>query len=83
MYVATLPGIVKWLAMPDVHSGYGFCIGNVSAFDMDDEEGIISPGRVGCDINCVVRLIRTNLTEKDDIPAGVGIGVQIQAKVQA
>uniref|UniRef100_A0A7S3QAF7 RNA-splicing ligase RtcB homolog n=1 Tax=Chaetoceros debilis TaxID=122233 RepID=A0A7S3QAF7_9STRA len=72
--VAALPGIVKCLAMPDVHSGYGFCIGNVAAFDMDDAEAIISPGGVGFDINCGVRLIRTNLTEKDDIPAGVIVG---------
>jgi tRNA-splicing ligase RtcB len=67
--VAALPGIVRCLAMPDVHSGYGFCIGNVAAFDMDDNEAIISPGGVGFDINCGVRLIRTNLTE-DDVPAG-------------
>ena len=63
--VAALPGIVRCLAMPDVHSGYGFCIGNVAAFDMDDEEAIISPGGVGFDINCGVRLIRTNLMEDD------------------
>ena len=67
--VAALPGIVRCLAMPDVHSGYGFCIGNVAAFDMDDEEAVISPGGVGFDINCGVRLIRTNLTE-DDVPVG-------------
>ena len=53
--------------MPDVYSGYGFRIGSVPAFDMDDEEAIISSGGVGFDINCGVRLIRTNLTEKDDI----------------
>ena len=63
--VAALPGIVRCLAMPDVHSGYGFCIGNVAAFDMDDEEAVISPGGVGFDINCGVRLIRTNLMEDD------------------
>ena len=64
--VAALPGIVKAsMAMPDVHSGYGFCIGNVAAFDMDDPDAIISPGGVGFDINCGVRLIRTNLTEED------------------
>lgn len=64
--VAALPGIVKVsLAMPDVHSGYGFCIGNVAAFDMDDPEAVISPGGVGFDINCGVRLIRTNLMEED------------------
>ncbi len=63
--VAALPGIVRCLAMPDVHSGYGFCIGNVAAFDMDDDEAVISPGGVGFDINCGVRLIRTNLMEED------------------
>jgi tRNA-splicing ligase RtcB len=64
--VAALPGIVKGsLAMPDVHSGYGFCIGNVAAFDMADEEAVVSPGGVGFDINCGVRLLRTNLMEDD------------------
>lgn len=53
------------LAMPDVHSGYGFAIGNVAAFDMSNPEAVVSPGGVGFDINCGVRLIRTNLTEKD------------------
>ena len=60
MNVATLPGIVKYaLAMPDMHWGYGFPIGGVAAFDMD--EGIISPGGVGYDINCGVRLLTTAL----------------------
>jgi len=68
--VAALPGIVgQSIAMPDVHSGYGFCIGNVAAFDMDDPEAVVSPGGVGFDINCGVRLIRTSLTEAD-VPAG-------------
>ncbi len=50
--VATLPGIVgKSLAMPDIHTGYGFPIGGVAAFDT--EEGVISPGGVGYDINCL------------------------------
>lgn len=58
--VATLKGIQKSaLAMPDMHSGYGFPIGGVAAFDLD--EGIISPGGVGYDINCGVRLLSTNL----------------------
>lgn len=85
--VATLPGIVAGsLAMPDLHSGYGFAIGNVAAFDMDDPEAVVSPGGVGFDINCGVRLLRTNLTEADvgdkkellaqtlfdHIPVGVG-----------
>jgi len=51
----------KSIALPDVHSGYGFAIGNVAAFDMADPESIVSPGGVGFDINCGVRLIRTNL----------------------
>ncbi|MBQ3684709.1 MAG: RtcB family protein, partial [Methanomicrobium sp.] len=56
--VATLPGILKYsLAMPDVHWGYGFPIGGVAGFDADT--GIISPGGVGFDINCGVRLITT------------------------
>ncbi len=59
--VACLPGIVKYsLAMPDAHWGYGFPIGGVAAMDL--EEGVISPGGVGYDINCGVRLLRTNLT---------------------
>lgn len=54
-------GIQESIALPDVHSGYGFAIGNVAAFDMDDPEAVVSPGGVGFDINCGVRLIRTNL----------------------
>lgn len=83
--VATLPGIVcNSLAMPDIHTGYGFPIGGVAAFNVD--EGIISPGGVGYDINCGVRLLRSNLTRKDveskledlvnllytHIPSGIG-----------
>jgi len=83
--VATLPGIVgSSLAMPDVHSGYGFPIGGVAAFDVD--HGVISPGGVGYDINCGVRLLRSGLDRKDvekkisalvdalfrNIPSGVG-----------
>ncbi len=83
--VAMLPGILKAsIALPDAHQGYGMCIGGVAAFDMD--KGVISPGGVGYDINCSVRLLRTNLTEKDiekkkkeivnnlfrDVPSGVG-----------
>jgi len=69
-----------------VHSGYGFAIGNVAAFDMADPAAVVSPGGVGFDINCGVRLLRTNLTEAevgpikeelaqslfDHIPVGVG-----------
>lgn len=85
--VACLPGIVRGsIALPDVHSGYGFAIGNVAAFDMDDPNAVVSPGGVGFDINCGVRLIRTNLMYEDikdikesltqslfnHIPVGVG-----------
>lgn len=67
--VAALPGIVgKSVGLPDIHSGYGFAIGNMAAFDMDDPNAIVSPGGVGFDINCGVRLLRTNLFEKDVQP---------------
>ncbi|NJF24586.1 RtcB family protein [Thermococcus sp. Bubb.Bath] len=63
--VAMLPGIYKYsIVMPDGHQGYGFPIGGVAAFDA--KEGVISPGGIGYDINCGVRLIRTNLT-KDEV----------------
>ncbi|MBN2199643.1 MAG: RtcB family protein [Candidatus Aminicenantes bacterium] len=83
--VACLPGILeKSYVMPDAHQGYGFPIGGVAAFDA--EEGIISPGGVGYDINCGVRLLRTDFKEDDikakrrellaeifkEVPAGVG-----------
>jgi tRNA-splicing ligase RtcB len=62
--VATLPGILKHaLAMPDIHWGYGFPIGGVAAFSL--EEGVISPGGVGFDINCGVRLLTTPLSLQD------------------
>ncbi len=65
--VAMLPGIYKYsIAMPDIHEGYGFPIGGVAAFDAYN--GVISPGGVGFDINCGVRLIRTDLTERDVRP---------------
>ncbi|MCM8780823.1 MAG: RtcB family protein, partial [Candidatus Omnitrophica bacterium] len=61
--VATMPGILKYsLAMPDIHWGYGFAIGGVAGFDV--KTGVISPGGVGYDINCGVRLLRTNLFRK-------------------
>jgi len=87
MNVAHLPGILRAsLAMPDIHWGYGFPIGGVAAFDL--EEGIISPGGVGYDISCGVRLMRSHLTEEEvrprlkelvrelfqQIPTGVGSG---------
>src|SRR5262245_8867129 len=66
--VAFLPGIQHAsLAMPDIHWGYGFCIGGVCATD-PDEGGVISPGGVGYDINCGVRLLRSNLFLKDVQP---------------
>ena len=83
--VACLPGIERMsYVMPDAHQGYGFPIGGVAAFDLD--EGIISPGGVGYDINCGVRLLRTDHDEADiaprskellagivrEVPAGVG-----------
>lgn len=72
--VAALPGIVgRSVGLPDVHSGYGFAIGNMAAFDMADPEAIVSPGGVGFDINCGVRLIRTNLMEEDVLPVKVCI----------
>jgi len=67
--VATLPGILgKSMAMPDIHWGYGFPIGGVAA--MDSDNGVISPGGVGYDINCGVRLVRTNLM-LDDVKAKI------------
>jgi len=67
--VSALPGIVKYsVAMPDVHSGYGFAIGNVAAFDMANPMSVVSPGGVGFDINCGVRLLRTNLLFADVEP---------------
>ena len=83
--VAMLPGIVgRALAMPDIHQGYGFPIGGVAA--MDEQCGVVSPGGVGFDINCGVRLLSSNLTLKEvrpklrelvhqlfrDIPSGAG-----------
>lgn len=83
--VATLPGITRYaFCMPDGHFGYGFPIGGVAA--MDVEEGVISPGGIGFDINCGMRLVRTNLTFDEvkphlkqlvdrlfqKVPAGVG-----------
>src|SRR5437764_3725498 len=66
--VAFLPGIqYASLAMPDIHWGYGFCIGGVAATD-PDEGGVISPGGVGYDINCGVRLVRTNLGYREVKP---------------
>ena len=86
-YVATLDGVSNYsLAMPDMHSGYGFSIGGVAAFDLTKDESIVSPGGVGYDINCGVRCLVSNLDYKDieeykdklvekiyeNVPSGVG-----------
>ncbi len=91
--VAFLPGILKAsLGMPDIHWGYGFAIGGVAATDVKNG-GVVSPGGVGFDINCGVRLMRTDLTEQDvrpklknlvsllfnSIPAGIGSEGAIKA----
>ena len=83
--VATLPGVINAsFAMPDIHYGYGFPIGGVAAMDLED--GVISPGGVGFDISCGVRVLRTNLHAEDvakkleeimynlftNIPKGIG-----------
>lgn len=85
--VATLPGICGYaLAMPDIHEGYGFPVGGVAAFDA--EEGIISPGGIGYDINCGVRLLKSKKSYAEvepylahlsdeiyrEVPSGVGKG---------
>lgn len=65
--ITFLPGIQQWaIGLPDAHQGYGFPIGGVAATDL--ETGVISPGGVGYDINCGVRLLRTSLNKKDIIP---------------
>jgi len=89
--ITQLPGLVKYgVTLPDGHQGYGFPIGGVGAFDM--EEGIITPGGVGYDINCGVRLMRTDLTFKEVdakkqelineifklVPCGVGVGSKLR-----
>ena len=93
MNVATLPGIVgSSLAMPDIHQGYGFPIGGVAATDL--EEGVVSPGGVGFDINCGVRLLRSTLDRSDvkdrmktlidqifrDVPCGTGTEGRVKLK---
>ncbi|MCI0453560.1 MAG: RtcB family protein [Candidatus Dadabacteria bacterium] len=91
--VATLPGIKGYaLAMPDIHEGYGFPVGGVAAFD--SEEGIISPGGIGYDINCGVRLLRSEKSFSEvkphlrnlgrtiyhEVPSGVGVGGRLDLK---
>jgi len=93
--VATLPGIVgPSMAMPDIHWGYGFPIGGVAATDA--EEGVLSPGGVGYDINCGVRLLKTNLdasdvrgkvkdiidTIFDEVPSGLGSKGKVRLDVR-
>jgi tRNA-splicing ligase RtcB len=94
--VAMLPGIVgSSLAMPDIHQGYGFPIGGVAA-TLPDEGGVVSPGGVGFDINCGVRLLSSTLTREQvqpkmrdlvnqlfrDVPSGAGRGGQIRVSYQ-
>lgn len=89
--VATIPGIYKYaVAMPDIHQGYGFPVGGVAATQLPD--GLISPGGIGYDINCGVRLLRTTLSFEQikphlqdlalqlqkDVPSGVGEGGKIK-----
>jgi len=89
--VACLPGILNYsITLADAHQGYGFPIGGVAIFDMD--KGVISPGGVGYDINCSVRLLKTNITKKEflkrqkeitnalyqRVPSGVGRGGRFQ-----
>ena len=91
--VTTLPGIRKFaIAMPDVHEGYGFPIGGVAAVDAKD--GAVSPGGIGYDINCGVRLLRSTKTFEDiqpllqklahslarEVPSGVGRGGNLRLK---
>ena len=93
--VAFLPGILgASLAMPDIHWGYGFPVGGVAATRVED--GVVSPGGVGFDINCGVRLLRTDLTEEDvrpkleelvatlftNVPTGVGAGGKLRVSPQ-
>lgn len=92
--VATLPGIVNYsMAMPDMHEGYGFPIGGVAAMKMAD--GVISPGGVGYDINCGMKLLKSDYSEKDlrthldrlateiqkEVPSGLGKGRQIKLSI--
>jgi len=94
--VAFLPGIVNYsLAMPDIHWGYGFPIGGVAATD-PEQGGVISPGGVGYDINCGVRLVKTDLVLEDlkgkiekivnvlynDVPSGIGSKGQVKVSYQ-
>jgi len=80
--VAQLPGIVRCsIAMPDIHWGYGFPIGGVAAFD--EHEGVISPGGVGYDINCGVRLLRTNVDVEDVRPRLEAVSLALHRAIPA
>jgi len=93
---STLPGILGFaMAMPDIHEGYGFPIGGVAAMDL--EQGVISPGGVGYDINCGMRLLKSELSEKEilpyldqlateiqkEVPSGLGKGRQIKLSIES
>ncbi len=93
--VASLPGIVKYaLAMPDIHEGYGFPIGGIAAINY--EEGIISPGGIGFDQNCGMRILLSDYTKEDiepylediakeiqqEVPSGLGRGRKIKLSVK-
>ncbi|MDD5145401.1 MAG: RtcB family protein, partial [Candidatus Pacebacteria bacterium] len=93
--VSTLPGIINYaLAMPDMHEGYGFPIGGVAALDI--ENGVISPGGVGYDINCGMKLLKSDYATKDiknyldklageiqkQVPSGLGKGRQIKLDIK-
>ncbi len=95
--VACLQGIQKYaIVMPDGHQGYGFPIGGVAAMDIEDENGVISPGGVGYDINCGVRVLRTNLTVNEvrpkikelvdtiyyNVPSGLGSTGKVKLSIQ-
>lgn len=78
--VATLPGIQKYaISMPDIHEGYGFPIGGVAAFDL--KEGIISPGGIGYDINCGVRLLKSEVSFLEISPFLKNLGAAIFKEV--
>lgn len=94
--VATLPGIVNYsMAMPDMHEGYGFPIGGVAAMRLDD--GVISPGGVGYDINCGMKLLKSEYKEEEirpyldklataiqkEVPSGLGQGRQIKLDIKS
>ena len=94
--MAALPGIINYsLAMPDMHEGYGFPIGGVAAIDA--KEGVISPGGVGYDINCGMKLLKSDYKEEEvrshldrlateiqgQVPSGLGRGRQIKIDISS